>query len=349
MNNPNRTVQKMKAIFQYEYGSPDVLKLEEVDRPVVSDNGVLIRVRGAAVHAGDWHLMRGQPFLIRFIYGGLRKPQTKILGCDVAGEVEAVGKDVTQFQPGDLVFGDLSESGFGAFAEYVCAPETTFTFKPNNLSFEEAATVPVSSLTALQGLRDAGQIQPGYKVLVNGASGGVGSFAVQIAKAFGAEVTAVCSANKVEMVRAIGADYVCVRAGCPQDSVPPKEHSTQVKSKLNRHYYDLILDNAAYNSPFEYFPFLKTPGTYVVVGGSIWRLFQAMFLDLVTSKIGGRKVKCLVCKPNQNDLIVLKDLIETDKIRPYVDRCYPLKEVPMAIHYLEQRQVRGKVAISFDV
>lgn len=334
MNNPDRTVQKMKAIIRYEYGSPDVLKMEEVDRPVVSDNGVLIKVRGAAVHAGDWHLMRGQPFFIRFIYGGLRQPQTKILGCDVAGEVETVGKNVTQFQPGDRVFGDLSESGFGTFAEYVCAPETAIAIAPNNLSFEEAATVPVSALTALQGLRDVGQIQPGYKVLINGASGGVGSFAVQIAKALGAEVTAVCSASKIEMVKSISADYVC--------------NSTQAKSKLKQHYYDLILDNAAYNSPFNYFPFLKTSGTYVVVGGSMVRLFQAMFLDLVTSKIGGRKIKFLACKPNQTDLIVLKDAIEAGKIRPYVDRVYSLSEVPAAIHQLEQRQVRGKVAISID-
>lgn len=342
MNNLERAAQKMKAIARYEYGSPDVLKMEEVGRPIVFDNGVLVKVRGAAVHAGDWHLMRGQPFFIRFIYGGLRKPQTKILGCDVAGEVEAVGKNVTQFQPGDRVFGDLSECGFGAFAEYVCAPETAFAIAPNNLSFEEAATVPVSAMTALQGLRDVGQIQPGYKVLISGASGGVGSFAVQIAKAFGAEVTAVCSESKVEMVKSIGADYICVREAVFS------EHSTQVKSKLKQHYYDLILDNAAYNSPFDYFPFLKSPGNLVVVGGSIGRLFQAMFLDLVTSKIGGRKIKFLVCKPNQSDLIVLKDAIEAGKIHPYVDRVYPLREVPAAIHHLEQRQVRGKVAISFD-
>ncbi|BAZ05565.1 NAD(P)-dependent alcohol dehydrogenase [Calothrix sp. NIES-3974] len=334
MNNLKQTVPKMKAIVQYEYGSPDVLKLEEVDRPVIFDKGVLVKVRGAAVHAGDWHLMRGKPFFIRFIYGGLGKPQTQILGCDVAGVVEAVGRDVTQFQPGDVVFGDLSESGFGAFAEYVCAPETAFAIAPSDLSFEEAATVPVSALTALQGLRDVGQIQPGYKVLINGASGGVGSFAVQIAKAFGAEVTAVCSEGKIEMVKSIGADYVW--------------DYTQVKSKLKQHYYDLILDNAAYNSPFNYFPFLKTPGTYVAVGGSMGRLFQAMFLDFVTTKIGGRKIKCLVCKPNQSDLIVLKDMIEAGKIRPYVDRVYPLGEVPAAINQLEQRQVRGKVAISID-
>ncbi|MEA5573453.1 NAD(P)-dependent alcohol dehydrogenase [Calothrix sp. UHCC 0171] len=332
MKNPDRTVVKMKAIAQYEYGSPDVLKMDEVDRPVVSDNTVLVKVHGAAVHAGDWHLMRGQPFFIHFIYGGLRKPQTKILGCDVAGEVVAVGKNVTQFQAGDLVFGDVSESGFGAFAEYVCAPETAIALKPNNLSFEEAATVPVSAVTALQGLRDVGQIQPGQKVLINGASGGVGSFAVQIAKAFGAEVTGVCSANKVKMVKSLGADRVCTRA--------------EMKSQLKQHYYNLILDNAAYNSPFDYFPFLKTPGTLVVVGGSMTRLFQAMFLDLVTSKIGDRKIKFLACKPNQQDLIVLKDAIEAGKIRPYVDRVYPLSEVPVAIHHLEQRQVRGKVAIS---
>jgi NADPH:quinone reductase-like Zn-dependent oxidoreductase len=210
-NTANLATPKMRAIAQSEYGSPDVLKLVEVDRPVVSDNGVLVRVCGTAVHAGDWHLMRGTPFLIRFIYGGLRKPKIKILGTDMAGEVVAVGKNITLFQPGDRVFGDLSESGFGAFAEYVCVPEKALVLKPANLTFEEAATVPVSALAALQGLRDVGQIHSGQRVLVNGAGGGVGSFAVQIAKVFGAEVTAVCSTNKAEMVRSIGADKVFVR------------------------------------------------------------------------------------------------------------------------------------------
>jgi NADPH:quinone reductase-like Zn-dependent oxidoreductase len=329
---PDRAVQKMRAIAQSEYGSPDVLKLVEIDRPVVGDNGVLVRTRAAAIHAGDWHLMRGKPFMIRFIYGGLQKPQVKILGCDVAGEVEAVGKDVTQFKPGDLVFGDLSESGFGTFAEYVCAPETAFALKPANLSFEEAASIPVSALAALQGLRDAGQIQSGQKVLVNGASGGVGSFAVQIAKAFGAEVSAVCSQSKIEMVQSIGADYICPR--------------TQAKSKLNQGYYDLILDVAAYNSAFDNLPLLTPTGTYVVVGGSTGRLFQAMFLGAWISRTNSKKVKCLVSKPNQDDLIVLKDLIEAGKIRPYIDRSYPLSEIPAAIRYLEERQVRGKVAIA---
>jgi NADPH:quinone reductase-like Zn-dependent oxidoreductase len=324
------TTPKMRALVQTEYGSPDVLKLVEVERPVVPDNGVLVRVRAASVHAGDWHLMRGTPFLIRFIYGGLCKPQIKILGTDMAGEVEAVGKDVTLFQSGDRVFGDLSESGFGAFAEYVCVPETALALKPVNLTFEEAATVPSSALAALQGLRDAGQIQPGQRVLVNGASGGVGSFAVQIAKAFGAEVTALCSTNKIEMVRSIGADCVCDR---------------QAFSTLNKQDYDLILDTAAYNSVFDYLPLLTPQGTYVLVGGSTRQFFQAMFVEPWMAKTSRQKVKCLASKPNRDDLMVLKDWLEAGKIRPYIDRCYPLSEVPAAIRYLEQRQVRGKVAI----
>jgi NADPH:quinone reductase-like Zn-dependent oxidoreductase len=192
----NKRNDKMKAIVQVEYGSADVLRLEDVDKPVVQDNEVLVRVYAASVNAGDWHLMRGTPFLLRLMFGGLLKPKIKILGCDIAGRIEAIGKDVTQFQPGDEVFGDLSECGFGAFAEYVCATEAALVLKPASMTFEEAATVPDAALAALQGLRDIGQIQPGQKILINGASGGVGSFAVQIAKAFGAEVTAVCSTKK---------------------------------------------------------------------------------------------------------------------------------------------------------
>jgi NADPH:quinone reductase-like Zn-dependent oxidoreductase len=337
----HQSTPKMRAIVQSEYGSPDVLRLEEVDRPVVPDNGVLVRVRATSVHAGDWHLMRGTPFLIRFIYGGLRKPQIKILGTDVAGEVEVVGKDVTLFQTGDKVFGDLSESGFGGFAEYVCVPEQALALKPVNLTFEEAATVPASALAALQGLRDVGQIQPGQRVLVNGAGGGVGSFAVQLAKAFGAEVTAVCSANKVEMVRSIGADIV-IDTPLGLSSAD----RTQTPSIVSRQHYDLILDAAAYNSVFDYLPLLTPEGRYVLVGGSTARLFLVMFLGSLISRIRGRKVKCLVTKPNREDLIVLKDWIEAGKIRPYIDRRFPLSEVPAAIRYVEQRQVRGKVAIS---
>jgi NADPH:quinone reductase-like Zn-dependent oxidoreductase len=336
-SNPARSHQKMRAIVQTEYGSADVLRLTEVDRPVVPDRGVLVRVRAAAVHAGDWHLMRGTPFISRLIYGGLLKPKIQILGTDVAGEVEAVGKDVTLFKRGDRVFGDLSESGFGSFAEYVCVPEQALSLKPNNLTFEEAATVAVSALAALQGLRDVGQLQAGQKVLVNGASGGVGSFAVQIAKAFGAEVTGVCSASKVDMVRAIGADRVIDRSAI----------SSNLASVLEKQYYDLILDAAAYSSWMDYLPALTSEGIYVMVGGSTARLFQAMLLGPLISAIGRRKVKCLISSPNRDDLIVLKDLIEAEKIRPCVDRCYPMSEVPAAIRYLEQRQVRGKVAIGF--
>ena len=187
----------MKAIVQTEYGSPDVLSLQEVDKPIVTANGVLVRIRATSVNAGDWHLMRGDPFLTRLIFGGILKPKIKILGMDIAGSVEEVGKDVTQFQVGDDVYGDLSESGFGAFAEYVCATEAALVLKPTNISFEQAATVPCAALTALQGLRDCGQIESRRKVLINGASGGVGSFAVQIAKALGAEVTAVCTVRSL--------------------------------------------------------------------------------------------------------------------------------------------------------
>ena len=321
----------MKAIVQTEYGSTQMLSLQEVDKPVVPDNGVLVRVHAASVNAGDWHLMRGTPFLIRLIFGGLLKPKIKILGTDVAGRVEAVGKDVTQFQPGDEVFGSLSECGFGAFAEYVCATEAALVLKPANTSFEEAATVPGAALAALQGLRDFGLVA-GQKVLIVGASGGVGSFAVQIAKALGAEVTALCSTKKIDMVRSLGADCVI--------------DYTQADVTRQGQHYDLIFDAAAYRSVFDYLPALTPEGTYVLVGGSTARFFQAMFLGPWISRLGGPKVKCLALKPDRADLIVLRDLIEAGKISPFIDRRYNLSEVPAAIRYLEQRQVRGKVAIS---
>ena len=321
----------MKAIVQTEYGSTQMLSLQEVDKPVVPDNGVLVRVHAASVNAGDWHLMRGTPFLIRLIFGGLLKPKIKILGTDVAGRVEAVGKDVTQFQPGDEVFGSLSECGFGAFAEYVCATEAALVLKPANTSFEEAATVPGAALAALQGLRDFGLVA-GQKVLIVGASGGVGSFAVQIAKALGAEVTALCSTKKIDMVRSLGADCVI--------------DYTQADVTRQGQHYDLIFDAAAYRSVFDYLPALTPEGTYVLVGGSTARFFQVMFLGPWISRLGRRKVKCLALKPDRADLIVLRDLIEAGKISPFIDRRYNLSEVPAAIRYLEQRQVRGKLAIS---
>jgi NADPH:quinone reductase-like Zn-dependent oxidoreductase len=322
----------MKAIIHTRYGAADGLKLAEVDQPIVKDHEVLVQVQATSVNAGDWHLMRGEPFLIRFMFGGLLKPKIKILGFDVAGRVEAVGKGVTQFQPGDEVFGDLSECGFGAFAEYVCAPESALALKPTNLSFAEAATVPDAALAALQGLRDCGQVQSGQKVLVSGASGGVGSFAVQLAKAFGAEVTALCSPTKMDMVRSLGPDQII--------------DYTQIDITRAGQHFDLILDAAAYRSVFDYLPTLTPAGTYVLVGGNIARFFQVMLFGSGISRLSRRKVQCLASKPNQADLIILKEMIEAGKIRPFIDRHYTLNEVPTAIRYLEQRQVRGKVAIT---
>jgi NADPH:quinone reductase-like Zn-dependent oxidoreductase len=322
----------MKAIVQTEYGSPDVLSLQEVDKPLLTADGVLVKVRAASVNAGDWHLMRGDPFISRLMFGGILKPKFKTLGMDVAGQVEAVGEAVTQFQVGDEVFGDLSECGFGTFAEYVSAVASALVLKPTNISFEQAATVPAAALTALQGLRDCGQIQSGQTVLINGASGGVGSFAVQIAKALGAEVTAVCSTNKIEMIRSIGADQII--------------DYTQADVTKNGQQYDLILDAAAYRSVFDYAPILKPNGSYVLIGGSISRLFQVLLFGSVISRMMRRKVKCLMVKPNRSDLVILKDLIEAGRIVPFIDRTYNLSEVPTAIRHIEQRQVRGKVAIS---
>ena len=323
----------MKAIVQTEYGSPDVLTLAEVEKPVVTDNGVLVKVHASSINSGDWRLMRGTPFLVRLMYGGLRKPKIKTLGVDFAGRVEAVGPAVMQFQPGDEVFGELSEYGFGGFAEYVCVAETALARKPMNITFEEAATVPDAAITALQALRDCGQLQAGQRVLINGASSGVGSFAVQIAKAFGAEVTAICHPKKMQMVQSIGADYII--------------DYTQTDVTEQGQPYDLIVDMAAYRSVFDYLPILTRSGSYVLVGGSISRLFQVMlFLGPWISRTSQRSVKCLTAKPNQADLIVLSDLLESGKIVPYIDRSYSLSEVPIAIRYVEERHVQGKVAIN---
>ncbi|MEM7066297.1 MAG: NAD(P)-dependent alcohol dehydrogenase [Cyanobacteria bacterium P01_B01_bin.77] len=324
--------QTMQAIVQTDYGAPDVLSLAEVARPIPQEGEVLVRVRGASVDAGTWHLMRGTPFLIRLIYGGLRQPKHSILGAAIAGEVAAVGKDVTQFQPGDAVFGDLSESGFGGFAEYVCAPASALASMPQNLTFEAAATVPVSGLAALQALRNTGQVQAGQRVLVVGASGGVGSFAVQLAKAFGADVVGSCRTQKVKMVHQLGADHVI--------------DYTQTDITQTDRPYDLIVDTAAYR-PFEdYFSVLKPGGTYVVVGGATSAFFRAMLLGAWLGKRRDRIVKSLTSTPNQADLQTLKELVEAKKVVPYCDLTYPLSAVPEAIRHLENRQVTGKVAIT---
>lgn len=321
----------MKAIARSEYGSAAVLKLEAVDKPVVSDQDVLVKVYATSVNAGDWHLMRGTPVIIHLIYGGLRQPKVKILGFDVAGRVEAVGQAVTQFKPGDAVFGDLSECGFGAFAEYACATESSLVLKPDMISFEEAAAVPGAGLAALQGLRDCGHLQPGQKVLINGASGGVGSFAVQIAKAFGAEVTAVCSTQKIDKVKLLGADQVI--------------DYTQVDVTQSGINYDLILDAAAYRSVFDYFSILKPSGIYVLVGGSTARFFQILLFGSLISKFSRRRATALASKPNQSDLQLLRDWLASGAIAPLIDHIYSLEELPAAIGKLEQRQVTGKAVV----
>ena len=322
----------MKAIVQEKYGSPDVLKLDDIEAPTPGEQEVLVRVRAASVHAGDWHLMRGTPFVIRLMFGGLFRPKVKVLGTDMAGEVEEVGSQVTRFKPGDAVFADLSASGFGAFAEYVVVPEAMLAPKPSNLGFEAAATVPVSAMAALQALRDEGQLQPGQQVLINGASGGVGSYAVQLAKAMGAEVTAVCSTSKLAMARSLGADHLIDYT---------QEDPTQTDGQ-----YDLIVDAAAYRSVTDYQAILKPAGTYVLVGGSSRQLFRTLLLGPWLTRQMQRSLKVLQSEPNQADLMELKTLIEAGKVTPSIERTYQLKEVPQAIQHLETRQVKGKVAIS---
>ncbi len=321
----------MKAIVNTTYGSPDVLKLEQVEKPTPKDNEVLIQVVAASVAAGDWHLLRADPFLTRFMYGLLR-PKHTILGAAVAGRVEAVGHTVTQFHVGDAVFGDVSECGFGAFAEYVAAPEHAFALKPTRLTFEEAATVPVSAVTALQGLRDQGHIQAGQRVLINGASGGVGTFAVQIAKAFGAEVTAVCSTGKMDMLRALGADHVI-------DYM--QEDFTQ-----NGERYDLIIAANGNRSIFDYKRALSPKGIYVMTGGSMAQMFQAMLVGPWLSRNSSQKMGNLLARPNQKDLIFMKELLEAGNVTPVIDRCYPLRDVADAIRYLEAGHAKGKVVIT---
>jgi NADPH:quinone reductase-like Zn-dependent oxidoreductase len=322
----------MKAIVCTKYGSPDVLQLKEVAKPIPEDNEVLVEVHAASVNDWDWGLLRGKPFLNRLLFG-LLKPKIKILGCDIAGRVEAVGRNVKQFQPGDEVFGDISGCGWGGFAEYVCARENALALKPASMTFEEAAAVPQAAVLALQGLRDKGQIQPGQKALINGAGGGVGTFAVQIAKSFGAEVTGVDSTRKLDMVRSIGADQVI--------------DYTQEDFTQSGQRYDLILDVAAYHSIFDYKRALSPRGIYVMVGGSTARIFQSMFLGPLISMTGSKKMGILMHKPNK-DLAFMKELFEAGKVVPVIDGRYPLSEVPEALRYFGEGHAKGKIVITVE-
>lgn len=322
----------MKAVVYTRYGSPDVLEFKEVAQPTPKDNEVLIKIYAASVNAADWRLMRADPFLVRFMVGGLFKPKNPILGSDIAGRVEAVGKNVTRFQPGDEVYGDLSGSGNGGFAEYVAVSESVLALKPARIPFEEAAAVPMAGITALQGLRDNGQIQPGKSVLINGASGGVGTFAVQIAKAFGAEVTAVCSTTKLDLAYSLGADHVI--------------DYTQEDFTQSGQRYDLIFAANGYQPISAYKRALNPGGIYVMAGGTGAQLFEALLLGPWMSRTGGKKLGNQSWKPNPRDLDVMSEWMETGKVKPVIDRCYPLSEVPEAIRYVEAGHARGKVVIT---
>ena len=322
----------MKAIVQDRYGSADVLEFREIDKPEVGDEDVLLRVHAVGVDRGVWHVMAGLPYLIRIMGYGLRTPETPVLGNDVAGRVEGVGNNVTQFEVGDEVFGLCH----GAFAEFACAREDKLVAKPASLGFERAAAVPVSALTALQGLRDHGEVKAGQTVLIIGASGGVGTFAVQLAKAFGAEVTGVCSTTKVDLVRSLGADQVIDYK---------REKITQTGQR-----YDLILDIGGNRSLSHLRRALTPRGTLVIIGGEeggrwlggVDRLLRALLLSPFVS----HNLRGFVAKGNKVDLQFLKDQIEAGKLRPVVDKTYPLSEAPAAIRYLEEGYARGKVVIT---
>jgi NADPH:quinone reductase-like Zn-dependent oxidoreductase len=325
----------MKAIVCTKYGSPDVLQIQELARPAPKDDEVLIKIHAASINSRDWRMMRANPFFIRLMPGGFLHPKNKILGADVAGQVEAVGRYVKQFKPGDEVFGYLpSATGRGTFAEYVCANENAITLKPANLSFEQAAAVPVAALTALQGLRDKGNIQPGQKVLINGASGGVGTFAVQIAKAFGAEVTAVCSTRNLEMARSIGADHVI--------------DYTREDFTRNGQHYDLILAANGYHPISDYLRALSAEGTYVVAGGSMLQLFQAAIQGQRISKAESQKTYVASLVQNQKDLSFMKELLKDGKVVPVIDGCYPLSKTAQAFQYYEKVHARGKIVITVE-
>lgn len=321
----------MKAIVYTKYGPPEVLQLQEVAKPIPADDQVLVKVQAASANALEWRRFTVTPILVRLMSGGLFKPKNTSFGVDVAGRVEAVGRSVTQFQPGDAVFGVAR----GAFAEYTCAAETNLVLKPANVSFEAAASVPVAALTALQGLRDTGKIQPGQKVLIQGASGGVGTFAVQIAKAFGADVTATCSPRNLEMARSIGADHII--------------DYTQEDFTQNGQQYDLILAVNGYHPILDYKKALSPQGTLVVAGGSMTQILQGLLLGPLLSRPGKQQAGSMgIAKINQKDLVFIGELLEAGKVVPVIDKCYPLQAVPEALRYLIEEHAKGKVVITME-
>jgi NADPH:quinone reductase-like Zn-dependent oxidoreductase len=322
----------MKAIVYTKYGSPDILELKEIEKPTPKDDEVLIQISAASVNPLDWHIMRGSPFILR-VMTGLFKPRITRLGRDVAGKIESVGRNVTLFKKGDEVFGSCT----GAFAEYVCVSELKLVLKPDNITFEQAATLNIAALTALQSLRDKGRIKPGQKVLINGASGGVGTFAVQLAKVFNTEVTGVCSTNNIEMVRSIGADYIL-------------DYTKEDVTKTGKHY-DIFLDCYANRSLLACKRVLNSGGIYIAVGGPVYSLISILISSMtaiVLSWFVSQKFVSLLTKINKDDLTFIGELMVSEKVKAVIGRQFKLSEVPEAIRYIEDGHTKGKIVIIIE-
>lgn len=322
----------MKAAYYETYGPPEVVQLKEVEKPVLADDEVLVKIRAASVNQYDWHLLTADIFLVRIMGLGLLRPKFNYLGADIAGEVEAVGKAVTNFKPGDEVYGSIGRMSKGGFAEYAAAPERVIALKPANLTFEQAAAVPMAGVTALQGLRDDGKVQPGQQVLIYGASGGVGSFAVQVAKVMGAEVTAVCSTRNLEQSRKLGADYVIDYT---------KENFTELPKQ-----YDMILGVNGYQPLSALKRVLKPHGIYAMSGGKLRQMLETLLFASWASRGTDKTLKVSSAKIKQEDLNQLRTWIEAGKITPLIDKCFPLSEVREALRYLGDGHARGKVIVS---
>ncbi|MGB1285674.1 MAG: NAD(P)-dependent alcohol dehydrogenase [Aggregatilineales bacterium] len=321
----------MKAMIYNEYGSPDVLTMQDVEKPIPKADEVLVRVHATGINYADKALLTGNPFMIR-ADAGFSKPKINILGTDIAGTIEAVGSGVTGFQVGDAVYADIADDGYGGFGEYAAISASVIAPKPQNLSFEEAAAVPLAGGTALQALRTHGKIHPGQQVLINGASGGVGTFAVQIAKAFEAEVTAVCSTRHIDAIRSVGADHVI--------DYTQNDFTRQSKQ------YDLIIGANGYQSLSAYNRVLKSGGTYIASGGKMKQIFQAMLLGGLYSRLRNKTFKGFLAKSNAEDLQLMTELLEAGTVRPLIDKCYPFEQTPAAMRHLIEGRPTGKIVIS---
>jgi NADPH:quinone reductase-like Zn-dependent oxidoreductase len=319
----------LKAIVYTRYGPPEALQLKEVAKPTPRDDEVLIKVHAVSVNRSDWEGLRGKPLYARL--GGLLRPRQQRLGSDIAGRVETAGRDIRRFRPGDEVFGDILPR-LGGFAEYVCARESALALKPASMTFEEAAAIPQAAVIALQGIRDKGQVQPGQKVLINGAGGGAGTFAVQLAKLYGAEVTGVDNTGKLEFMRSLGADHII--------------DYTREDFTKNGNQYDLILDVVAHRSVFAYKRALESGGSYLLTGGSVATIFQILLLGPLIRGTTGKKIRILAVRPNLKDMDLITELYEAGKVVPVIDRRYPLGEVPEALRYLGEGRTKGKVVIT---